>query len=235
MAGDVAEGRRDGAPIRIVRHRARVPPARGSLQGVGAGETVRAEAAAPPVGPRLELPGPHSIRHLAALPLCFGEQLAAGFDAHRVARGQVYDLELDGIELERRFRAQRVERHLQVAGPAREGPAGLVVDDPPAPGRAIDAVDDAVERPAIDGDSERLLEVLRPSVEATLFAKSFELGGAIALERRFATSVWKRDLGANLTVERPQHRCGDVCAVAPRLSGAPQRFVQDHALDGLGA
>src|SRR6202158_413530 len=235
MGGDVAQSRRDGAPLRIVRHRARVPAPGGPLQGFSADETVRPEAPAPPAGARSEAPRSPSLRHLGALPRGLCKQLTGGFDAPRLTRGEVHDLQFHRIELECGLRTQRIQRDLQVARPAPKGPAGLVVDDAPAVGRSIDAVDDAVKSPAIDCDRERLLEMLRPGLEATLLPERFQLGSSVALECRFATGIGKRDFTADLAVQRSQHLRCDVAAVASCLAGAPQRLVHDYALDRLGA
>jgi len=109
-----------------------MPAAGGSLQGVRAGEPVGTEPAPPALGPRLEPSLPHTLRDLCRLARGFGHEISHLFDLDALARRQVYDLELHRVELERAACPQRVQSDLQVAAAARQRPAALVVDDPPA-------------------------------------------------------------------------------------------------------
>jgi len=104
-----------------LRHRSRGSAPRGALQGFGADEPVRAQPAAPPLGPRLESPGLNSLRDLRALAARVGDQLGKLLDPDALAAGQIDDLQFQRIQVERGAGAQRVERDLQIAAPAIRG------------------------------------------------------------------------------------------------------------------
>ena len=80
-----------------------MPAPGGSLQGVGAGEPVRAEAAAPPVGLRIETAGLHPFRDLCTLLSRLSHKRVRSFEQDRLARSQVDDIKLQstGIDIER--------------------------------------------------------------------------------------------------------------------------------------
>ena len=80
-----------------------MPAAGGSLQGVSAGEPVRALAAAPAVGLRLETAGLHSFRDLCTLLPRLSHKRVRSLEQNRLARGQVNDTKLQsaGIDIER--------------------------------------------------------------------------------------------------------------------------------------
>ena len=146
-----------------------MPAAGGSLQGVGAGEPVRAEAATPPVGLRIETAGLHSFRDLCTLLPRLSHKGVRSLERDCLAGGQVDDIKLQstGIDIERGSSTHCVQRHLKIALASGHRPSRLVVEDPPAGLRAVDPVDDATQPPTVHVDGERLLEKFRRRLEAT--------------------------------------------------------------------
>src|SRR5439155_14289456 len=95
LARDVAQCRRARPPVRVIGYRPRVPGAGCALQGVGAGEPVRTQPAAPPLGPRLVSTRPYPLRNLRTLDLGLVDKPIHLVDADGSASRQVDDLELE--------------------------------------------------------------------------------------------------------------------------------------------
>ena len=138
------------------------------LQGLGASEPVGAQAAAPPLRPRLESPRPHSFGHLRRLGSRLGDEGAHLLDLDDITAREVDDLQLDflksapwarpAVHVQGRGRTKRVESDLQVAPTAGQRAAALVVDDPPASLGPINPIDDAAKGPSVDRRAEWMLE-----------------------------------------------------------------------------
>ena len=106
-----------------------MPSARGPLQGVGTGQPVRAQPAAPALWSRLEYSFSDSLSHLGALADGVGDEICNLLDRDAVAGRKVDHLQLDRVEAQRVVGTQRIERDLQIATATRQWTAALVVND----------------------------------------------------------------------------------------------------------
>ena len=91
-----------------------------ALQSFGTDEPVGTQPAPTPLGPRVESPRLHSLRNLHALARCIRDEIGHPFDLDALAGGEVDDLKLQGVQVERGAGAERVEGDLEVAAPARQ-------------------------------------------------------------------------------------------------------------------
>ena len=137
--------------------------------------------------------------------------------------------------MQRAGRAERVKGHLQIPPPACDRPAAFVVDDPPAFARPIDAVDDAVELPSVDGDVEGLLEIRGNRIEPASHAIRLELRDPVAFESGRSPRVRKRGGVPDLLMNRLQAPCADRPALLAQLARATQHLMKDDAVHRLCA
>src|SRR5205807_5777591 len=122
-----------------------------------------------------------------------------------------------------------------IAARTRDRPTALVVDDQPAAFGAIDAVDHAVQREAVNRGLELLLGVMRCAIETAVGAVRLQLREAVALEGLRPQRIRKRDRAPGFGVELPQAGGANFLTGTAELAGPAQRLVEDNALHGLSA